>query len=107
MRSYYISVTNLLCCADCLLLGVFASYGSDETNGTYKHFLHCCSFSAPSGHWRGVGWEVDGVEGLGAAEADGGVIFFFAYIGDVAPAAFAFGIVVRSDFDANGPRSLI
>jgi hypothetical protein len=39
----------------------------------------------------GVGWEVDGVEGFGAAEADGGVFFFFAYVGDVAPTAVALG----------------
>ena len=39
-----------------------------------------------------VGWEVDCVKGFGAAEADGGVFFLFAYVGDVAPAAVAFGI---------------
>jgi hypothetical protein len=40
---------------------------------------------------RGVGWEVDGVEGFGAAEADGGVCGILAYVGDVSPAAVAFG----------------
>ena len=38
-----------------------------------------------------VGWEVDGCEGVGAAEADGGVVGVVAYVGDVAPAAFALG----------------
>ena len=40
-----------------------------------------------------VGWEVDGVEGFGAAEADGGIFFLLAYVGDVTPAAFALGLV--------------
>ena len=43
--------------------------------------------------WCGVGWEVDGVEGFDAAEADGGVFFFLAYVGDVAPATVAFWVL--------------
>ena len=39
--------------------------------------------------WCGVGREVDGLEGVGAAEADGGVAGVVAYVFGEAPAAFA------------------
>ena len=45
------------------------------------------------GDWLCVGWEVDGVEGFGAAEADCGVVCVVAYVGDVAPAAVALGLL--------------
>ena len=40
--------------------------------------------------WCGVGGEVDGVESVGAAQADGGVVCVVAYVFGEAPAAFAF-----------------
>src|SRR5260370_12396708 len=40
--------------------------------------------------WCGVWGEVDGFEGVGAAEADGGVSGVVAYVFGEAPAAFAF-----------------
>ena len=39
--------------------------------------------------WCGVGWEVDGFEGVGAAQADGWVAGVVAYVFGEAPAAFA------------------
>lgn len=48
------------------------------------------SIFSQCGGW-GVGCEIDGVEGFGAAEADGWVFFLLAYVGDVTPATVAFG----------------
>ena len=52
--------------------------------------------------WCVVGREVDGFEGVGAAQADGGVVCFVAYVGGEAPAAFALAACGRLGLDVEG-----
>ena len=54
------------------------------------------------GAWCIVGWELDGLEGVGAAEADGGVVCFFAYIFGEAPAALALSAFGGFSLDVKG-----
>src|SRR5260370_38241068 len=53
--------------------------------------------------WCGVRGKVDGFEGVGAAEADGGVSGVVAYVFGEAPAAFTFAAFGGFGLNVEGP----